>query len=50
MPRSAAAASYTWLHATKASAELAFDPDQIRFAQLRATLAGAAWQEAAAST
>lgn len=41
---SAAAASYAMLHGTQASARLEFDPDQIRFADLRVTAAGAPWQ------
>ena len=41
---SAAAASYSVIHATQASARLGFDPDRITFAELRATAAGAPWQ------
>src|SRR6185295_762333 len=41
---SAAAASYSVIHGTQASARLAFDPDRITFTELRATAAGAPWQ------
>ena len=41
---SAAAASYAWLRGTQATARLGFDPDQIRFADLRFTAASAPWQ------
>jgi uncharacterized protein involved in outer membrane biogenesis len=41
---SAAAASYAMLRGIHPSARLGFDPDQIRFADLRVTTAGAPWQ------
>ncbi|HSP96627.1 MAG TPA: AsmA-like C-terminal region-containing protein [Candidatus Dormibacteraeota bacterium] len=40
----AAAASFNVLKATRATAHLDFDPDQIRFADLRFTAASAPWQ------
>jgi hypothetical protein len=41
---SASAASYAFLKATQAEAHFDFDPHQLRFADLRATAAGAPWQ------